>query len=82
MSGAAILKNLGPGQRENCRFIYGQLFRAKLHFRTWTRFITLSFGYISGLRTGGKLSEDEATQKIEQLWQSLNRSKKQLSLDP
>jgi hypothetical protein len=38
-------------------------------------------GYISGLHTGGKLSEAEALQKIEQLWQSLNHSKKQLGID-
>lgn len=36
--------------------------------------------YISALETGGKLSSDEAYQKIKCLWKQLKRSKKALGI--
>lgn len=60
---------------------YGEFSPACLMFNDNLQQFAHQVGYISGLYTGGKLSEDEALRKIEQLWQSLNRSKEQLGID-
>jgi hypothetical protein len=60
---------------------YGKFNPAALMFNDNLQQFAHQVSYISGLHTGGKLSEDEALQRIEQLWQSLDRSKKQLGID-
>jgi len=60
---------------------YGQFSPATLMFNDNLQQFAHQVGYISGLHTGGKLSDAEAIQKIDQLWQALNRSKEQLGLD-
>ena len=59
----------------------GKFSPASLMFNDNLQQFAHQVGYISGLHTGGKLTEDEALQKIEQLWQILNRSKEQLGID-
>ena len=60
---------------------YGNFSPAALMFNDNLQLFAHQVGYISGLHTGGKLSEGEALQKIEQLWQTLSRSKDNLGID-
>jgi hypothetical protein len=60
---------------------HGKFSPASLMFNDNLQQFAHQVGYISGLHTGGKLSEDEAIQKIDKLWRALNRSKEQLGID-
>jgi hypothetical protein len=60
---------------------YGKFSPASLMFNDNLQQFAHQVGYICGLHTGGKLSEDEALQKIDQLWQALDRSKEYLGID-
>jgi hypothetical protein len=60
---------------------YGQFSPEQLMFNDNLQQFAHQVGYISGLHTGGKLSENEAIQKIDQLWRALNYSKEQLGID-
>lgn len=59
---------------------YGQFSPEKLVFNDNLQQFAHQVGYISGLHTGGKLSEAEAIEKIDQLWHALNLSKEQLGI--
>lgn len=60
---------------------YGKFSPEQLVFNDNLQQFAHQVGYVTGLHTGGKLSEDEAIQKIDQLWQALDRSKQQLGID-
>ncbi len=59
----------------------GKFSPASLMFNDNLQQFAHQVSYVSGLHTGGKLTEDEALQQIEQLWQSLHLSKEQLGID-
>lgn len=59
---------------------YGQVKPENLIFNANLQKFAQQVGYIVSLQTGGKLSPEEAYQKIEALWQQLKLSKKQLRI--
>jgi hypothetical protein len=52
----------------------GKIDPASLVFNANLQEFSQRVSYISGLQTAGKLSPDESLQKIQSLWQQLQRS--------
>ncbi|MEH2087111.1 DUF7219 family protein [Nostoc sp.] len=59
---------------------YGKFQPENLVFNANLQEFSQKISYITGLETGGKLSQEEAYQQIKSLWKELKNSKKQLSI--
>jgi len=59
---------------------YGQVKPENLVFNANLQEFAQQVSYICNLETAGKLSPEEAYQKIYDLWQQLKRAKKQLGI--
>lgn len=59
---------------------YGQFKPENLVFNANLQEFAQQVGYICNLETSGKLSSEEAYNKIHALWRELKRSKKQLGI--
>ncbi|MEH2280628.1 MAG: hypothetical protein V7K90_04680 [Nostoc sp.] len=59
---------------------YGKFQPENLVFNANLQEFSQKISYITGLETGGKLSQEEAYQQIKSLWKELKHSKKQLSI--
>ena len=60
---------------------YGQSNPQNLVFNANLQEFSQQVNYICGLSTNGKLTQQEAYQKIHSLWRQLKRSKKQLGIN-
>lgn len=59
---------------------YGRFTPEQLAFNANLQEFAQKISYISGLETGGKLSSEEAYNKIKLLWKELKQSKKALGI--
>ena len=59
---------------------YGRFTPEHLAFKANLQEFAQKVSYISGLETGGKLSSEEAYNKIKFLWKELKHSKKALGI--
>lgn len=59
---------------------YGQVKPGNLVFNANLQEFAQKVSYICNLQTGGKLSPEDAYQKIKVLWKQLKRTKKQLGI--
>lgn len=59
---------------------YGDIKPENLVFNANLQEFAQSVNYICSLETNGKISSEEAYQKIKQLWKNLKNSKKQLQI--
>ncbi|WP_375514137.1 hypothetical protein [uncultured Nostoc sp.] len=60
---------------------YGNFQPETLAFNANLQEFAQKIGYITSLKTGGKLSPEEAYQQIRALWKQLKHSKKELAID-
>ncbi len=63
-----------------CHSYRGEWTPENLAFNANLQEFSLRVGYISSLQTNGKLSPEQAYQKIKFLWKQLKHSKKQLGI--
>ena len=60
---------------------YGQVTPENLAFNANLQEFALRVSYISALETGGKLSPEEAYERIQGLWKQLKQTRKALGID-